>query len=113
MTDQLIQEEQGWVVITLPERFDEARLKTYEQHFSKYLSSQDPVKILFDFSQVLYIDSTGIGALIRLYGTVQSRKGRLAMTGCRENIVKIFKLVNLQRYIKIFPTRQEAYQSAA
>jgi len=108
-----VQEEQGWVILEMPERFNAAVIDGVGDQFSTLLTRTAPVKIMLDFAPVRYIDSTGIGSLIRLFGSCKERQGRLVMVGCRDNVLKIFKLVNLQRFIPAFPDRAAAFQATS
>lgn len=109
--DNAMTRENGWVVIVLPERFNADHLQALEPTFAQLLAEPQPVKLLLDFAEVRYMDSTGIGALIRLYTNFKGKQGRVVAANCRDNVVKIFKLVNLQRYVKLFPTKAEVFAS--
>ena len=101
-----------WTIIPLPDQFNGGCLAAYIPILEKLVAQKVPPKILFDFSAVRYLDSTGIGALIHLYGDEKKKGGVLVCSGCSPNVIQIFKLVNLQRFIRKFPTREEAMKRA-
>lgn len=64
-------------------------------------------KILLDFSNIQYIDSTGIGCIIQTAKTLRKLKGEVTITKCSSHIMEIFKLVRLEKFIKLFNSIEE------
>ncbi len=64
-------------------------------------------KILLDFSNIQYIDSTGIGYIIQIAKTLRNLKGEVTITKCSSHIIEIFKLVRLEKFIKLFNSTEE------
>lgn len=70
-------------------------------------------KILFDVSQVEYIDSAGLGFLIGSLRRAVQAGGTLKVCGLSAYLTGIFKIVNLQNILEVFEDREtaiEAYQ---
>ena len=65
-------------------------------------------KIMVDMSSMESIDSSGIGILINTAKRLRAGKGDIVLTGVSADIKKIFKVVNLQDFIKIFSLEAEA-----
>lgn len=65
-------------------------------------------KISIDMQGLEFIDSRGIGTLINAAKTIRERHGDLVLQQVPENIDKVFRPVNLQRFIKIFNTENDA-----
>ena len=110
--EQAVRKDRGWVILAMPERYNAASAQEFEPTLAKVLAEPDPLRLLLDFATVRYVDSTGIGSLIRLFGTLKQRHGQVAAANCRDNVAKIFKLVNLQRYIPLYATLEDALGSA-
>lgn len=64
-------------------------------------------KLMLDLTDLKYIDSTGIGRLIKIIKTLRKTKGDVCITKCNSHIVEIFKLVRLEKFIKIFSSNEE------
>lgn len=64
-------------------------------------------RLLFDLNELRYIDSTGIGRLIKITKNIRKLKGDVAITRCSAHILEIFKLVRLEKFIKIFNSNEE------
>jgi anti-anti-sigma factor len=66
------------------------------------------LKMVIDLDGLEFIDSRGIGTLINAAKLIRERHGDLVLARVPESIDKVFRPVNLQRFIKIFPTEQDA-----
>lgn len=65
-------------------------------------------KIVVDFRSTEYIDSSGIGVLIRAAKLIKPNNGDLAVSGINNEIKDIFKMINLQNIINIYNSDIEA-----
>jgi len=65
-------------------------------------------KIVVDMSNLEYIDSSGISILINTAKLLRSRGGDIALLHVDEEISKIFKVINFERFIKMFQNYDEA-----
>jgi anti-anti-sigma factor len=52
-------------------------------------------KIIADFRNVSYIDSTGIGFLIGVYTSVLNKKGQFALAGINHRVREVLQLTKL------------------
>jgi anti-sigma B factor antagonist len=57
---------------------------------------------------VSYIDSSGIGTLINATKKIRDKKGELIISNLSSEVKKIFSLVNLETFLKIFNSEPEA-----
>ena len=60
-------------------------------------------KLVFDLSQVRYIDSTGIGIIAYCFGKISRQGGRAAVAGANGLVKEVFKLTRLDNVIPFFP----------
>ncbi|NJN83531.1 MAG: anti-sigma factor antagonist [Caldilineaceae bacterium] len=66
-----------------------------------------------NFTDLEYMNSSGIGLLVTLLIRVQRNKQRLMAFGLSDHYCQIFQLTRLDEAISIFGTEQEALASAA
>lgn len=71
------------------------------------LQQRRPLLIL-DFSEVTYIDSSGIAGLIEYIRDAQEFGGRLAMVGLSNHLKHVFEIVRLSQYLPTFQNYAEA-----
>ena len=63
--------------------------------------------IVLDLSDVAFIDSSGLGALIGCLKAIGD-KGELVLFGAREAVVNMFKLTRMNKVFRMFDTEEEA-----
>lgn len=68
-------------------------------------------KILIDFKNTEYIDSSGIGVLIKAAKLIKANKGEIAISNVSNELKEIFKVINLHNLINIYNTDVEAVNS--
>ena len=64
--------------------------------------------LFLDMSEVEYIDSGGMGALVEYWRDVHEYGGEFALVGLNERLQEIFHMVHLDEHLRIFPTWEEA-----
>ena len=67
--------------------------------------------IIFDFSEIEYINSAGIAVLIGLVNDSKKKDITLLISGLTPHFQKIFKMVGLTQYTKIFDEVKSAIAS--
>jgi anti-sigma B factor antagonist len=73
------------------------------------LASQNGVSnIIFNFSQMAYMNSSGIGLLITILIRAKRQGQRLFAVGLNEHFQQIFELTRLREAVPIYSTETEA-----
>lgn len=71
--------------------------------------SQNNIKnIVFDFKNMSFMDSSGIGVVIGRYKKLASDGGKVAVINANEKIRKIFDLAGMNKIIGVFNTYEDA-----
>lgn len=68
-------------------------------------------QLLLDLSQVPYVDSAGLGELVRAYTAVNRKGGQLKLMGVAKRIKDVLALTKLLTVFEIFETEREALDS--
>lgn len=71
------------------------------------LISMGKGKVIVDLSQVKFIDSSGLGALVSFVKAV-GRNGNIALVGLTPGVKEILRLTRLDRVFQIFSSEKEA-----
>ena len=61
-------------------------------------------KLVFDFSDVTFMDSSGVGLIIGRYKTMHARGGVASASGLHPPVDRLFRLAGLHRIIQIEPS---------
>jgi len=68
-------------------------------------------KIIINLKDLDFIDSSGIGILINTAKLIRSKNGEFVMCNSSPDIKNVFKIINLQNFIKVYNTEHEAIDS--
>lgn len=64
--------------------------------------------IIFDFSKVNFMDSSGIGVIMGRYKNIQKLNGGTAIVNASTQIKRIFEMSGLLKIIPVYDTMDEA-----
>ncbi len=67
-------------------------------------------QVIFDLSGVPFVDSSGIGTIVRCLTKLKKLGGTLRLTGVKGMVEGVFKLTQIDRVIEIYPTASLASQ---
>ena len=90
---------------------DSIRLGPTIQELNKNVEEaikNDEKWIVMDFSRVTYMDSSGVGTVVRILGNLKKLGGTLRLSGVKGMVEGVLKLTQVVRIIEIFPTAEEA-----
>jgi anti-anti-sigma factor len=68
----------------------------------------EPKNVVIELSAVEYMNSYGMGMIVRLSQDVEEEKTQLVLAGAQGLVLKLFQTVGLDRRLACFPTEQEA-----
>ncbi|MEY4683995.1 MAG: hypothetical protein RLZ25_454 [Pseudomonadota bacterium] len=69
-------------------------------------------KLVIDLSQVNFIDSSGLGALLSGFKSANLRSGSLVLAGLQSRVQSMFELTRLHRVFEIFSSVDDALAHA-
>ena len=72
------------------------------------MARENAKNIIFDFSEVSFMDSSGIGMVMGRYKAVAETGGKVAVMGISEPINRIFEISGLKKIIPCVKTQDEA-----
>ncbi len=76
------------------------------------LATNKPPMMIFDLSEVPYMDSAGIGVLINYYVSAEKNDRRMALAGANERVDALLVLTKVQALLRNFATVEEAVAKA-
>lgn len=65
------------------------------------LRSQSATTLVLDLTEVPYVDSAGLGAIINAHVSAQHRGGRLLLTGVNDRVRKLFQMTKVESVLNI------------
>jgi anti-sigma B factor antagonist len=68
-------------------------------------------KVVLHLGEVSFIDSVGLGALVRQFGVLQAKGGDLKLCQVSPFLLKVLQVTNLLRIFHVYPSEAEALQA--
>lgn len=93
--------EDKLLVFEITEEIDHHQAEKIRRKMDNEIERYMPKKIVFDFNQVTFMDSAGIGMLIGRYKSVRRIGGIAELINVKPSIEKIFEMCGLLKIIPI------------
>jgi anti-sigma B factor antagonist len=105
-----VEEKEGFHIVTPVGELDVYTVPLFRKVILK-LEGERRHDIILDLTSLSFVDSSGLGSLIETYQKSQSVNGELAFVIDNPRLLKILKLVDLDRVFKVYPNLGRALQS--
>jgi len=67
--------------------------------------------LVLDFTDVTFLDSTGLGVLVGMFHRLRAREGSMVIAGATERIQRVFHITQLTKIFPIHDSLDEALQA--
>lgn len=101
------------LVIHLKADLDHHTAVTVRESADTLLARSRAKHILFDFTGVEFMDSSGIGVIMGRYRQVIFQGGRVGVMGVGITVDRIFKISGLYKIVERYETAEEAFTRPA
>jgi anti-sigma B factor antagonist len=79
--------------------------------FMNAVRREDAPTMILDFTNVPYLDSSGLGSLVSASTTCTKAGRRLALTGVNKRVRKVFEITKVEQIFLMFPTLSDALEA--
>ena len=100
------------IVVVPPVEITERTLPAFERELLDHLAA-DVQGIVLDLASVTFINSAGLGTLVKVGMRLDRRGGRLAFARAQRGTQHTITLLGLDRKLPIFPTIEAATEHVA
>ena len=104
-----VEEKEGYHIVTPVGELDVYTVPLFRKVVLK-LEGDRRHDLILDLTRLTFIDSSGIGSLIEIYQKVQTVEGELAYVIDNPRILKILRLVELNKVLRVFSIIGRALQ---
>lgn len=104
---------QNDILIVTPEGdcLDATEAPVFKEKVLNLISNTENRKVLLDLHNLQFIDSSGLGSLLSILRVLNSRSGKLKLSGMNKQIRTMFELVSMHKIFDIHMTAEDAIQS--
>ncbi|MGE4505998.1 MAG: STAS domain-containing protein [Desulfovibrionaceae bacterium] len=99
--------ENGISVVTVSGRLDNDGVEELEHKVTERLETGTK-RLVFDFSDLEYINSSGLRVLVMAYQRLHTSGGRVGVCGLRDYILEIFEISGYDRLFALYPAKDAA-----
>ena len=103
-------EEKNLIIEFLTSELDHHITNEVRDEIDIILDSKSIKNIIFDFKNIRFMDSSGIGVIIGRYKKISSEGGKVSVVNVNDR-VKIFNLSGMNKIINIYDTYEESISS--
>lgn len=99
------------LIIYITQDLDHHAVKFLRERSDRLIGTGDVKHIVFDFRDVGFMDSSGIGLIMGRYKKVMFLGGRACVTNVGKNVDKIFRVSGLYKIIEKYDTPEDAVKA--
>ena len=99
------------IIVTLQGELDHHSSEEVRNRIDDMLDRDNYKNLIFNFSGVNFMDSSGIGAVIGRYKKISLRGGKVCLTNVKPNVKRIFELSGMFKIISIYDDVEEALRN--
>lgn len=99
------------LVIRIMEDMDHHSAQYLRQKIDNEIIKATVKNIIFDFSKVNFMDSSGIGVVVGRYKNIQKLNGKAAIVNANPKIMQIFEMSGVLKIIPVYTDLEDAISS--
>ncbi|MCF7919329.1 MAG: STAS domain-containing protein [Candidatus Cloacimonetes bacterium] len=96
-------------IVKISGELDASNSKDLRKAFDDYFNRTSI--FILDFSDLQFMDSTGLGTIIRIFKHAELKQGYLCIANPRNKAARVLHMTQAHKVINIFDTIDEALQS--
>ncbi len=102
--------QKGVLIVTLEGELDLNSADQYRETIDAAIMRTDAMYLVFDLSEVKFIDSSGLGMMLGRYKKIEQKGGRSAMCGIDLRLSRMIEVSGLRKLMPVYATREEAVE---
>ncbi len=96
------------LIVYLKGEVDQHKVSSIRNDIDRSLVENNAKHLIYDFTNVGFMDSSGIGMILSRYKSFSGTSNKLCLSGVSSNTMRLFDMVGLKDIIKIYNNVDEA-----
>ena len=92
-------------VLRLSGVFDRSQIPQFHQSIQALINAEAQ-QILLDFQDVIFMDSSGLGALVGALKAIEAAGSKLLLCSLRSEVRMLLELTDVDQFFEIFPDQE-------
>ena len=101
-------EDKDAIVVKITEELDHHSCSNIRNKIDREIDFRAPKKLIFDFGDVSFMDSSGIGIVIGRYKNMKNIGGEAIIANTRPTVKRIFEMSGMNKIVKFYDRVDEA-----
>lgn len=101
------------LIVKITGELDDHSAANVREIIDRELQKTGAVNIVFDFSRLGFMDSSGIGMIMGRYRIVKALGGVVVIVGALETVGRIINMSGLGEVVKLAPTMEEGLEEVS
>lgn len=102
--------QKGVLVARLEGELDLNSAEGYREMIDDAIMRTGAMYLVFDLSEVTFIDSSGLGMMLGRYKKIDQKGGRSAMCGISNKLSRMIEVSGLRKLMPVYQTREDAIE---
>ena len=98
-------EKPDLLIIQIEGKFDIEQSQSFEKTFTGWIGNQ-PKRIGMDLRELNFVDSSGMGSLIKCLNRVRNYGGEMILYGLKPALLNVFKLAKLDNFFTVLSPQE-------
>jgi anti-anti-sigma factor len=111
ITSSPIEEQPGCFLLALEGELDSSNAQSVMKYAQTMIENNSLTCLIADFSKLRYINSTGLGAILRISKMLLEKKSTFIIAAPNEDVFEIIEIVGANKLLNIYLTKEEALNS--
>ncbi len=90
------------LVVSLSGELDHHTAKEVKNLIEEVIKNRNVRNLIFDFTNLTFMDSSGIGVVVGRYKLIRSMGGKLAIAGAQKNVNKLLYMSGINKIIETY-----------
>ena len=99
------------LIVSLSGELDHHTAKDVKNLIEEVIKNRGVVNLIFDFTNLTFMDSSGIGVVIGRYKLIRSLGGKVTIASPARNVKKLLSMSGINKIIEIFDDVDSALNS--
>lgn len=100
--------EKRALIVTVSGELDHHIAEKIKAEVDDKMRSTNAVNVIFDFSKLSFMDSSGLGMIMGRYKKARTLGGKVIVFGVNAGILRIMEMSGLSKIIKLAPNYEKA-----
>lgn len=99
------------LVVSLSGELDHHTAKEVKNLIEEVVKNRNIKNLILDFSNLIFMDSSGIGVIVGRYKLLSSLGGRIVISGASKNVSRLLYMSGINKIIETFDSLNDAIEN--